>query len=307
MTCREVSCHEHGKLRNGACKLVYITFDDTYFSIFVKFTPIDGEWELKKNTFNKFDFTYDILNNIEIYDEEFSGEGRMNSDITTEFNAELRKRSVKLQNVIQLFRLFFKTDKRDIINYVVVHIISVFREAKQKYDFLKNIMSKPFMTLFHHTELRTNFSVEPASYKFTTTDDRTIVIVPFNVGMEADELVAEPDIIDESKGLNKDIVELTKIHWCPYVILDLHEFSVRIENDFLMIYDDAQSNKTLKVLSKWEYEVHNGSFCICFHDYLDLYYAIYPKITDKLVDDSPKVFSNVWMNLICFVLIVVCI
>ena len=314
MTCRDVLCHENGQLDSGVCVSVGASFVDTCSSIFLKLTPVPGQRQLRKRFIQTSYFLMNFLREIGVNNQD-NNEGTTDSGVWTtssvsyssnEFGPERFERSAESYGVLQKLRIFFKTEKHNYIHYIVVQLINHFKDTKQKYEFLDNI--KPFMILYYNGELSARFSIELTSFKFNSIDDRTTVSVPRNAGKEVDELVSDFDAIYGLECDSDTITELTKIQRCPYVILDLKGITMRVNNDVITVFDNGEIPRILKVFSKWEYENHNGSLYICFQDYLDIYYSSFSKIAHKtMVADSPKIISNVWLDLVYLLLTFICI
>ena len=317
MTCRDILCHERRSLHQGICESSYGAIDDTCFSLFLKLTPASGQAsgqvKLRKRDIQTFYFLKDFLSDAKINSQIWKVEGTTTSfafEFSTGHGPEMIKRSVESNDeVLQKLRLFYKTDDDSVIQYLVIQLIYFARNAAQKYDILDNI--KPFMSLSYRGELTADFSVELASFRFKRIDDgRTVVSIPHHTGEETDELVTELDIPygNECQHDNDDITELKKIHWCPFVILNLEELKLRFKNDILTIFDNDKLPRTIKVLSQWEYDVHNGSLYLCFQDYIELYYARFSTvIPEMIVSDSAEIISNalqsVWLSLVYMFLI----
>lgn len=287
MNCRDVLCHEHSWPNNGVCEDLGYSFDDTCFYVFLKLTPIQGTPKHKLDP-------VDLIQLQQESDRKFK---------TGTENVRLRRDWTEPRKYKDHLQIFPKTDGLGYIQYFVFYIIKIFSTGDQKMKFLEDIVNSPiFESTYSHPEISTKFSVEIALYNLTTSDNITRIIVPQMNAMQVDELVTQSDAIRESMCDNKEVVEVTKLHWCPYIVLDHDEFSMTIENDFLTISFDMKENRTFKVLSKWAYEVKDGSYRVCLQDYLEFYFNIHEAMQETTVSEGHRFKLSFWMFLFLILL-----
>lgn len=66
-------------------------------------------------------------------------------------------------------------------------------------------------------------------------------------------------------------------------MVGVDEMSFTVETEFLSLSSLKTPNQTLKMFSRWEYEIHGNHISICLEDFIEMY-------SDMI--DSPSQFSH---------------
>ena len=262
MMCRDVFCHEHRTLSNGMCISVEKIYSNgTCFSVFIKLTPVPHEKPVRLVNIEKATLAFNI--------KSFLKPGHVTDRPGTRPGIFERAAESLYE---QEFQFFYKASKTGHLDYVVVYINTVFQSRDDKNEFLEQLMSTKMLDVAYiwETEHVIAFSVELAVYNLTMSDQTTKVLIPSGDKISVDELTLDEDNPNASVCRNKEIVQLNQLHWCPYIKLDVHQVSVKIKMGYLRFFNIFADN-IIKVLSEWEYELHDDVIYICFDDYLDIY------------------------------------
>ena len=116
-------------------------------------------------------------------------------------------------------------------------------------------------------------------------EERTSVL-----NMIYDQRADAPSCMDDNRAL----LQFHGITFCPYLRFSTSEFSTRIENNTLILFEKGMY---LGRFHKLEYEWHSDSFNICLHEYSNInYYMMTPLLpvnppsgsSNKLVDPKQQ-------------------
>ena len=169
----------------------------------------------------------------------------------------------------QTFIDFVKTDSLGNVEYMIVYIISAFTWGYDKDSFIRSVLSE---TSIYFREGGRGYHTEPAVYNISISNGTAKVFVPNVANVSVEELTSTYDE-DEEIVCPNGTTYMTKLHECPYVKLNIIEFHVAFEDAHLIVMHGSENDTVLLVLSRWEYERHDGEILICFEDFLKIYQA----------------------------------
>ena len=170
--------------------------------------------------------------------------------------------------------VFFQTDENAFIDYVVVYFIAEFDTHYEKSDILGDIVQYSHVRLYYVGKSRfEEFYREPALYNMTVVNGRREIQVPASIsGVQFDKLVSEYKYVpsDSHNCSDGQTVPMTKLHACPFIKLRADAIEYDIRNGFLLLGMELTEKPPIKVLSMWEYEIHENFIFICLEDFFDL-------------------------------------
>ena len=227
----------------------------TCFNVFIKLVPVVHT--LKVNKIDKLRFAEDISDN-DSKDFPDAEEGNTGNQLGLIIETDI----------------YFKTDKNDFIEYAVVFLVKEFGTRLEKDVFLNDILQQPRIKVSYIGEMYKLFDLEPALYNITVVNGQKEIQVPMSISdLKIDRLVSEfRYVLSDSHTCSVDkMVTLTKVHKCPFIKLHTDEIEYDIQNGFLLLGVNVLKKTPVKVLSQWEYEIHDNFIFICLQDYLDVY------------------------------------
>ena len=243
--CRNILCHEPRLLQNGQCITNYRMTKSNCFATFVKMTPLQRSKELLDNVTHYF--------------------GTKVEDVYSEKIPEYKE-------ITEEFELFAATDTHRAIVYLVVHIMfNTNAESKIGSTFESLLLlDKITVTINLLDEEKATVKLEINVYNITDEDEETVVYVPNEINGTVDKL--RPLYIHRSavaKCSKTETIPYSRLHACPYIVLELSEISVSTNNDLLYI-NDGNIGENI-ILKKWEYEIHGPNLHICLDAFRKVY------------------------------------
>ena len=285
MRCRDVLCHKDRKLINGACiHRQERGTNDTCFSAFMRLNPFSNQTYIEgKDPF--------IRRNIR--------------EILTE-------KLLVCNEIENEFMVFNHADDLDNIDYFVIMIV-VFMPANKSdcYNYIEtlNAMLSGIMTVRDHADTAIEFGVENAIYNTSLSGKLITLFVPDILTSTVKILGTDSDRLIKNPCGQKKLTEINKLFLCPFIMLGVDEMFMTVENDFLYLADINSPNKTLKIFSKWEYEIHDSQIFVCQEDFADLYNVMLESKSSKinqLVIQEPENLKDI-VSLACTSLSIACL
>ena len=169
--------------------------------------------------------------------------------------------------------VFFQTNKKGFIDYVVAYIIIEFNTRVEKSGVLDDIVQRPRVLLNCFRESVFEFDLEPALYNMTIVNGRREIQVHTSIsGVQFDRLVSGYKYVPSYSHncSNEQTVLMTKLHACPFIKLRADEIEYDVRNGFLLLGMELTEKPPIKVLSTWEYEINENFIFICLEDFFDL-------------------------------------
>ena len=239
-------CHADRKLDNGACLRGFKrATNSTCFSAFVRLTPLSNSRHIEASPF-------------------------MNSQIQHVFMTNL---SICNGTELELPVFSYANDLHRVQYFVV--FIAVFIPAANTdcFHFVDTLiaLTSDNMNLTDTLGRPISFSLEPAVFNITFTRTYVEISVPHLSNSTVTTLKRGATEVLENLCDYTKLTEINKLFVCPFVILDVDDFSILVKNGFLFLANLDFPNKTLKTFSKWEYEIHDNELLICLDDFIELY------------------------------------
>ena len=250
MVCRNVICHEDRYLTADSCLITmkpygnFSRFDnDSCFSYFLRLVPFPESRILYDS---EKGLLYDIRETITSLTHIFPG--------------------------MHYQYLYFVSINNDLqIEFFVFYILVQFEKDTTRFtyvNFIDRLMRIQNTSVVFQT-YGVKFNVEVAQYNYTVTNESVAVCVPNQFDRCKKELRTHYNgnflcSVEETSMINK-------LYVCPFIQIHIDDFPCKIENDFLIFAVDAAFNQTIKVLSRWEYEIRGETIDICLSDFEDIY------------------------------------
>ena len=273
MVCRNVSCYGDRYLKEGMCvnfeNDYYTSDDEQCLSAFIKATP---------------------SNESQYYQEELAP---LYGVIfrTAQINSQMWAASIK----------FHQLDIDQNIKYVLSYLLVKFNQniSRTFYDdFFKNILSLKRHKVSIKWDVYSQVTVEFKQYNITFSDGTATVIIPNQADASFDVLTGDYYPLYFRDCLEKEVLVINKIYMCPFLVLPINDYSLRIENTFLYFDATRPSDQPLKVLENWEYEDHGDKVYICLEDFLDIYENMVKRDSNEPTSTVTTIHNNNFLFLI---------
>lgn len=282
MRCRDVLCHKDRKLENGACvssrKIVH---NGTCWSAFIRITPLSNS-------------TFMFHNDKTIKDQ------------ILRFLAKKLSICDGIENDLIIF-----TDANyfERVHYFVVFTLTFMDTGCYNYiDTLMSLYSSN-ITVFDTSDTPIDVGLEGALYNITVYNKQTILFVPVLSSSTVTTLETTSDELFRNPCYSKERTNINRLFICPFIILRTDELAMEVENEFLFIAHGETPNKTLKIFSKWEYEIHGNQIYICLEEFMELYNLMYEHNLKRLkhvsISDSDNLKHN--LALVCVSISIACL
>ena len=173
------------------------------------------------------------------------------------------------------FQLFAKTDPHDNIVHLVVYMLldtALERELGITRDSLL-LLDKHILEMAILFVDKVRFKLNISLYNITDDGKKTAIYVPKerNSTVIVDKLYLlyrnRPKVLSCSK---EKTIFFSKLHVCPYVVLELSDLSVNVDNDILYINNEYIIEPKSIMLSKWEYEIHGPELHVCLDTFISM-------------------------------------
>ena len=191
----------------------------------------------------------------------------------------------------QQFLTFYKLDFNGYINYVIIYVEAGFEDSAEKDSYLESILQMRSLVTGYYGEHDISFNVTVDQYQMNRNDKNATVFVPGKLNATQDELTTE--LIDPDKYTCPDvgITPLNKLYTCPYVNVDVNQFSVRINGGFLTfyVYDIPVAS-----FSRWEYDMQGDIISLCFEDFMVIYEAMHEDETSGGTSEMSKTYERLF-------------
>ena len=247
MVCWPIHCQNYKVLFRGVCTSEFILSSNVACSsFFLKLTP-KGD--------RKYDLGSDVF-------EINVGKFKIRNSFKTNTWSE---------GIDQQFLDFFKVDSDGNIEYIIIYVEIAFANSDVKFEYLD------FILRLHHLDLQyrtgtIRFNVVVNIYKMILTNHNATVFVHDTAGTTRDELSTVQFInFYHNYCHDSDIIPLNKLYNCPYTSVDINQFTVNVDDEFLVFYVD---NIPVRSFSRWEYNLNSKFAFLCIEDFLIIQAAL---------------------------------
>ena len=284
MVCRNVTCHEHSNLVKGECvyptKVYYSKLDRaSCYSYFVKLVPVPDSRPL----------------------------GDFEQRITTDIEDTINSFTLNFVGMHYQYLYFISSNNDRHIEFVVLYMLIQFEKGTHRLAYIRfidRLMNMQSSSVVFQS-FGITFNVEVAQYNYTFDNGSARVCVPNQFGRCKKELRTDYD-----RNFLCSVEEtfmVSKLYVCPFIQFHINDFPCKIENDFLICAEDATFNRTTKVLSKWEYEIHEETIDICLRDYEDIYLNMSISKSKTGVSSRKPFHPKNIISLVCICFSIVCL
>ena len=261
--CRNISCHDDRHLNGLQCQLKTNFTIAKCYQFFVKLTRIAGA--VVDSTFVN---THSFLLSSNLSEFMFS----IYNTLADVHGFRIYANPVHSQHA-----------------YIVTEILLQARVTKQD-DILAHLAHRVHGKIFKFAGV--TFVTEIAIYSKTEDDQRKIYVTGYNNSARSESFLITmrsfQNLTTKAICVSQDFALFNKIHVCPFIQIGLGEWSIKIEDEFLVVEEEF----TQKRFSRWEYERHDGKISICLEDFKSIYGTLPSKsrtragVNDAII--SPK-------------------
>ena len=261
-------------MRTGMCVYPAEAKRDCSYSIFLKFTPVDGMLSLVDIT--------SISNESVLY-------------------------HILVQNIEALvdLQVYGESDDSDMFDYIVVYLV-----VKTEIDVIQSFIKLDKTNLTVHTNSSGKFYIFHLNlglYDIEHTDNNSFVSLFDELDFSYHVLPHVYERRDEKATCETgQKTVLNRLILCPYVRIDIAEINVTINGDIVII-NGGWVNTTDDVrLTRWEYELHADKIHLCVDTFIDIYNKI-PSDKRPKVDIAEGVEAKQIVSFVCVCLSLVCL
>ena len=284
MVCRNVTCHEDRYLSFGRCRSkneenLYRFDNDFCFSYFVKLMP-----------FPESRPPYDFEERVEY-----------------EIHEAIKSLTHSFPGMHYQFLYFISSNNDRRIEFIVYYMLVQFEKNTMRFyymDFIDGLMNIQNNSVVFQT-FGIKFNIEVAQYNYTFSNGSVAVCVPNQFDMCKKELRTHYNgnflcSVEETSMINK-------LYVCPFIQIHIDDFPCKIENDLLIFTVDAAFNQTIKVLSRWEYEIRGEAINICLRDFEDIYLKMPMAKSKTGVSATERFHPKHIIALVCICFSILCL
>ena len=198
-------------------------------------------------------------------------------------NAEdvFRKMIPRYEEIIEKFQLYAKTDDQDIIAYLVVYmLVNTASETVigSTLDMLLRLDTN-IVTINLFFEHKPRFALQISVYTITGDDKETVVYIHNETNNKDDMLSRVYEKRSNVSKCSKDeTVPFSRLHVCPYVVLEVSEMSKSTMEDILHLDEEYLIGKPSSRLIRWEYEIQGTDMRVCLETYMKVYDYMLPSV-----------------------------
>ena len=211
---------------------------------------------------------------------------------------------------LQTFKImqFYATGDDTYVQYALVSLVIPFDkhiDREKYYDVFDQLLYLGTNNVsLKLTDYPINWFINGAQFNFSIYNGMASVYVTESNDYvrELETRYRDDEVIDYCS--EQSILIINKLNACPFIRVSEDEFSINIENDFLLLDLPGTTNHTKK-FSKWEYEIINKSIYICLDDFEEIYHKMPESVFE--VATSKELHPKNILSLVCVCVSIVCL